>query len=149
MINVFDDSFALVDSIPWDGLSIPTKAVEKAGYTVSYSTTKVNYADIAVKKLTTNKTSVAKASVQSVKGAKKAVTVTVKKVSGAKGYQIRYSTNKKMSGAKSIVSTSTSKKITGLKANTKYYIQVRAYKIDANGKKVYGAWSAQKTVKTK
>ena len=149
LINVFDDSFALVDSIPWDGLSIPTKAVEKAGYTVSYSTTKVNYADIAVKKLTTKKTSVAKASVQNVKGAKKAVTVTAKKVSGAKGYQIRYSTNKKMSGAKSIVSTSTSKKITGLKANTKYYIQVRAYKIDANGKKVYGAWSAQKTVKTK
>lgn len=149
LINVFDASFALVDSIPWDGLSVPAKAVEKAGYTVKYSTTKVNYADIAVRKLTIKSTSVAKASIQSVKGAKKDVTVTAKKVSGAKGYQIRYATNKKMSGAKSIVSTSTSKKITGLKANTKYYIQVRAYKLDTKGKKVYGAWSAPKAVNTK
>lgn len=149
LINVYDSSFALVESIPWDGLSIPTKAVENAGYTVSYSTTKVTYADIAVKKLTLKTTSIAKASLQSVKGAKKAVTVTAKKVSGAKGYQIRYATNKKMTGAKSIVSTGTSKKITGLKAKTKYYVQVRAYKLDAKGKKVYGAWSAQKAVTTK
>ena len=149
LINVFDSSFALVESIPWDGLSIPTKAVENAGYTVSYSTTKVTYADIAVKKLTIKTTGIAKASIQSVKGAKKAVTVTAKKVSGAKGYQIRYAANKKMTGAKSIVSTGTSKKITGLKAKTKYYIQVRAYKLDAKGKKVYGAWSAQKAVTTK
>lgn len=149
LIKVFDDSFALVDSIPWDGLSIPTKAVEKAGYTVNYSKTKVYFSDIAVKKLSIKPVSVAKASIQSVSGSKKAVTVTAKKVSGAKGYQIRYATNKKMTGAKSILSTSISKKITGLKAKTKYYIQVRAYKLDANGKKVYGAWSAQKAVTTK
>lgn len=96
-INVFDDSFALVESIPWDGLSIPTEAVEKAGYTVSYSTTKVNYADIAVKNLTIktvnapnetknvpNKTenvpikkvNVPKASILKVKGAKKHLQTT-------------------------------------------------------------------------
>lgn len=172
-IRIFDATFTLVDSIPWDGLSVPTEAVEKAGYTVSYSTSKVNYADIAAKTLTIkpaassevkpgekpeekpeNKpevkpVSVPKASILKVKGAKKAVTVTAKKISGAKGYQIRYATNKKMSGAKSTLSASASKKITRLKAKKKYYIQVRAYKLDANNKKVFGAWSSVKTVKTK
>lgn len=92
---------------------------------------------------------VPKASILKVKGAKKAVTVTAKKISGAKGYKIRYATNKKMKGTKSALSKGTSKKITDLKKKTKYYIQVRAYKLDANNKKVFGAWSSVKAVKTK
>ena len=44
--------------------------------------------------------------------------------------------------------TSVTKKITGLKAKTKYYVQVRSYKI-VNGKKYYSSWSAKKSVKTK
>lgn len=42
--------------------------------------------------------------------------------------------------------------MTKLKAKTKYYVQVRAYKtVKVNGKKVkiYSAWSKYKTCKTK
>ena len=35
-----------------------------------------------------------------------------------------------------------------LKKKKKYYVRVRAYK-SVSGKKVYGAWSKVKTVKTK
>lgn len=66
------------------------------------------------------------------------------------GYQIKYSKSKSMSGAKTATAgkSATSKKISGLKANTKYYVQVRAYKT-VDGKKYYSDWSAKKSVKTK
>ena len=34
-------------------------------------------------------------------------------------------------------------------AKKKYYIQVCAYKVDGNGKKVKGSWSAKKAIKVK
>lgn len=77
-----------------------------------------------------------------------AFTVKWKKVSGAKGYQIRYSTRSSMSGAKKILTTKKSRKIKKLKAGTKYYVQVRAYK-KSKGKKIYGKWSKKKSVTTK
>ena len=77
-----------------------------------------------------------------------ALTVKWKKVSRAKGYQIRYSTRSSMSGAKRIFSTKRGSKIKKLKAGTKYYVQVRAYK-KSGGKKVYGKWSKKKSVTTK
>ena len=43
---------------------------------------------------------------------------------------------------------STGKKITGLKAKRKYYVQVRTYKI-VKEKKYYSSWSKVKPVKTK
>lgn len=76
-----------------------------------------------------------------------AFTVKWKKASCAKGYQIRYSTKPSMSGAKALRVTSKSKKITKLKAGTKYYVQVRAYKKRGH-KKAYGKWSKKKSVTT-
>lgn len=66
------------------------------------------------------------------------------------GYQIKCSKNKSMKGAKTVTAgkSATSKKVSGLKANTKYYVQVRAYKV-VDGKKYYSDWSAKKSVKTK
>lgn len=66
------------------------------------------------------------------------------------GYQIRYSTKKSMSGAKTIKvgKNVTSKKISGLKANTKYYVQVRAY-LKKGAKTYRSAWSTKTSVKTK
>lgn len=70
-------------------------------------------------------------------------------VSNAKGYQVRYSTDKKM---KKGVKTKTyskygNKKISGLKRRKKYYVQVRAY-TKVGKKKVYSKWSAKKSIKT-
>jgi hypothetical protein len=56
-----------------------------------------------------------------------------------------------MAGAKTKLvakSGTTSLKLTGLKAKTKYYVQIRTYKT-VNGVKFYSAWSAKKSMKTK
>ncbi len=76
------------------------------------------------------------------KGGKKTAKLAWKKVKGAKGYQIKYSTSKKFKKSKTKTKTSKKNKIT-LKKLTKnrYYIKVRAYK-KVNGKKVYGKYSS-------
>ena len=89
-----------------------------------------------------------------VSKAKKAFTVKWKKQNKKtqklfNGYQIRYSTNANMSGAKyaSAGKSSKSKKIKKLAAKTTYYVQVRTY-TKKNGKTYYSNWTT-KTVKTK
>ena len=56
-----------------------------------------------------------------------------------------------MKGSKTLLigkSGVVSKKITKLKKNKKYYVQIRTYKT-VNGKKCYSKWSAKKSIKTK
>lgn len=92
-----------------------------------------------------------KAKIKKVKGYKKALEVSYAKVSGASGYQIQVATDKKFKKNKKSVTAKKSKtkvKISKLKKKKKYYVRVRAYK-SISGKKVYGAWSKVKTVKTK
>ncbi len=79
---------------------------------------------------------------------KKKFTVKVKKVSGAKGYQIRYSLNKSFSTDYFKTTTKTSKTIKTKKSKKYYYVQVRSYKV-VKGVKCYGSWSSTKKVKTK
>ena len=88
-------------------------------------------------------------SISSLKKGKKSFTVSYKKVKDAKGYEIRYSTNSKLKSAKTVTTKSTKATIKKLKKNKKYYVQVRASKLDSMNKKVYGSWSKTKNVKTK
>ena len=87
-----------------------------------------------------------------VKAAKKAISVTWKKVSGVKGYQIQVATDKKFKKNKKTVTIkkqkTTKTTVKKLKAKKKYYVRIRTYKI-MNGKKVYSSWSKVKSVKTK
>lgn len=80
----------------------------------------------------------------------KKIKITLKKITNAQGYQIKYSTSKKF--GKKATKTINSKKLKvtlkKLKAKKKYYIKARAY-ITYNGKKVYGKWSNVKKVKVK
>lgn len=71
--------------------------------------------------------------------------VTIRKVNGAKGYQIRYATNAGMSSAKKVLVSSNKKTISRLKAGKVYYVQARAYKLDSKKNKVYGKWSPVKS----
>lgn len=71
------------------------------------------------------------------------LTVTVKKVSGAAGYQVKYWRYGYPKAAKSVTSTKLSKTITGLKVGKKYCVKVRAYK-KSGTKKIYGSWSKVK-----
>ena len=92
------------------------------------------------------------ASIKKVKGAKKAILVTWKKVSGVNGYEIQVATDKKFKKNKKTVTIkkqkTTKTTVKKLKAKKKYYVRVRTYKI-VNGKKVYSSWSKVKSVKTK
>ena len=79
---------------------------------------------------------------------KKSLTVKWRKVNGVKGYQLRYATNKKMKKAK-IITITKNKLVIKKLAKKKYYIQVCAYKVNSNGKKVKGKWSSKKAIKVK
>lgn len=84
--------------------------------------------------------------VTNVKGKK--AKVTVKKASSISGYQIQYGTKKNFKGAKSVKTTATTKTLTKLAKNKKYYVRVRTYKV-VNGKTYYSSWSGSKTVTIK
>lgn len=78
----------------------------------------------------------------------KSITVKWKKITGAGGYQLQYSTSSKFKGKK----TKNTKSITclckKLKKNKKYYFRVRAYRI-SDKKKIYGCWSKTKKITVK
>ena len=78
----------------------------------------------------------------------KAVVVKFKKVYGQNGVQVCYSTDKSFKGAKYAVSGGTSKTLINLRSKKTYYFKIRAYRT-VNGKKVYGPYSAVKSIKIK
>ncbi len=82
----------------------------------------------------------------SVKSKKKKLAVTWKKVTGARGYQIYYSTSKKFKKKKQRTVKKNKVTLKKLKTGRTYYVKVRAYTVDGN-RKVYGKWS--KVVKKK
>lgn len=76
--------------------------------------------------------------------------ISWKKVSGAAGYEVIYSTDKKLKKATKKLSTKKTNCVSKkLKKGKNYYIKVRAYKKDKNGKKVYGSYSTIKKIKVK
>ena len=79
----------------------------------------------------------------------KRMTVKWKKVSGALGYQLQYSTKKKFSSnVKKKNFTITSASFSKLIKKKTYYVRVRAY-VKINGKTKYSSWSKVKSVKIK
>ena len=87
-----------------------------------------------------------------VEAQKKQMKVTWKKAKGSvTGYQIAYAANSKFKGAKQKLVKGASKisaAVKNLTGGKKYFVRVRAYK-NVNGKKLYGAWSAVKSVAVK
>lgn len=71
------------------------------------------------------------------------VTLACKKISGMTGYQIQYSSNKKMKKAKSKITHKASTMIKRLEKKKTIYFRVRAFKVKA-GKRIYGSWSKVK-----
>lgn len=74
--------------------------------------------------------------------------VTFKKISEADGYQIWYSTSKKFSKASKKTVKNNSVTLKKLKKGKRYYVKVKAYTENLNGKG-YGKFSAIKKVKIK
>lgn len=123
-----------------------TSGTTKAPETVKQTTT-ANKDDSTKVKL--GKTKIAKASKK--KNVKK-IKLTLKKIKGAKGYQVKVSTSKKFK--KKTTVTKTVKKLTNtinikkLKVVKKYYIKARAFS-KTKGTTSYGKWSKVKAVKIK
>ena len=121
-----------------------TLGTTKAPETVQQTTT-ANKVDSTKVKL--GKTKIAKASKK--KNVKK-IKLTLKKIKGAKGYQVKVSTSKKFK--KKTTVTKTIKKLTNtinikkLKVVKKYYIKARAFS-KTKGTISYGKWSKVKVVK--
>lgn len=80
--------------------------------------------------------------------AKAKLSVSFKAASGAKGYEVQYSTKKSMASAKTVASTKTKVSISKLKAKTNYYVRVRSYRV-VDGKKYYSKWTSVTKVTTK
>lgn len=79
----------------------------------------------------------------------KTLKVSWSKVSGAKGYQVRYATSSSFKNSKTTTTTSSYKTLKSLKKGKTYYVKVRAYKVNANGTKTYGTYSTVKKLKVK
>lgn len=74
--------------------------------------------------------------------------ITFGAVSKAKGYEVQYGTKKNFSNA--VTKTVKKRSLTlKLKSRKTYYVRVRAYKLDAEGAKHYGKWSARAKLKLK
>ena len=93
----------------------------------------------------TNTTTVkapAKTTVKLSKAKKTSIKVSWKKISGVAAYQIQYSTSKNFKKAKTVKvsAKSASKVLKKLKKNKKYYVRVRAKKLNLIEEDVYSKW---------
>lgn len=98
-------------------------------------------------KSTGTKLSVGKAAISKVTLRKKKVTVSIKKMSGASGYQVQIASDKKIKKNVKSINAKGRKAVYKKWKQKKCYVRVRAYQKDSSGKRVYGKWSAVKKAK--
>lgn len=145
------------------------KTIAASNYTVSYSnsnskktgtytaTVKFNGKNYTgTKKLTykINAKAAAKTTVKLSKAKKTSLKASWSKVANATSYEVQYGTSKSFKGAKTVKvsSKSSSKVLTKLKKNKKYYVRVRAVrtvKVDNKNTTLRASWSSAKNLKTK
>ena len=145
------------------------KTIAASNFTVSYSnsnskkpgtytaTVKFNGKNYAgTKKLTykINAKAPAKTTVKLSKAKKTSLKASWSKVANATSYEVQYGTSKSFKGAKTVKvsSKSSSKVLTKLKKNKKYYVRVRAVrtvKVDNKNTTLRASWSSAKNLKTK
>jgi len=93
------------------------------------------------------KVSVGMAKISKLKNVKgKKVKLSIKKVSGAKGYLVYYASNKKFNQYNAVSTTKATATLKKLSKGKRYYIKIRAYKVDSTGTKIYGKWSSIKFI---
>ncbi len=123
-----------------------------ASATVNVTAPKQEEKEDEKEKEETPETKPAKTSISKLTSSKKSgIKVTWKK-KNADGYQVRYATTKSFKSyrTKTVSKGSmTSTNLKNLKKGKTYYVKVRAYKLDENGKKIYGRFSQAKKIKNK
>lgn len=153
--DFFFDPGPLGDNAAYRSVSVIVKGTKQDEVKDSEPATTPSTTQPTTKPSTTKNTETVKpikTSIKKLSKGKKKFTVTWSKISGVKGYQIQYSTDKKFKkNNKSVTVTkqkTTKATVKNLKSKKKYYVRVRTYKT-VNGKKVYSSWSKVKSVKTK
>ena len=144
------------------------KTVSSSNYTVSYASGRKNVGTYTVKvsfkknysgnktlsfiinpKGTTIKSLTAASKALNIKWPKQSAKMASSRITG---YQIQLATNKSFTkNVKNVTVkgySKVSKKVTGLKKKTTYYVRIRSY-MTVNGKTYYSPWSSIKTRKTK
>ena len=134
-------------------LSGASKATSFSSYEVSKPAASTSTSTTGTSKTTaTTKVTVKKSAIKKAVRSKnnKKIKFTLKKVSGATGYQIKYSTKKKFTKktTKTVKVKKTTKTVTKVKKKKIYYAKVRAYKT-VKGKTYYSKWSAVKKIKVR
>ena len=97
-------------------------------------------------------TAPAKVKISKLTAGKKKLTVTWKKVAGAKGYRVQIARNRGFTKSLKTynVSANTFKKVfSRLKKKTTYYVRINAFSNDEDGNKLIGKYSTVKKKKTK
>ncbi len=96
---------------------------------------------------------ISKVKLYSVKAKKKALVVKWRKIDDVKGYEVQYALNKKFTKNKKKKRIKSANKtaftIKKLKNGNTYFIRVRAYELNSDGKIVYGKWSKVKKIRIK
>ena len=153
--DFFFDPGPLGDNAAYRSVSVIVKGTKQDEVKDSKPATTPSTTQPTTKPSTTKNTETVKpkkTSIKKLSKGKKKFTVTWAKVSGVKGYQIQYSSDKKFKkNNKSVTVTkqkTTKATVKKLKSKKKYYVRVRTYKT-VNGKKIYSSWSKVKSVKTK
>lgn len=153
--DFFFDPGPLGDNAAYRSVIVMVKGTKQDEVKDSKPATTPSTTQPTTKPSTTKNTETAKpkkTSIKKLSKGKKKFTVTWAKVSGVKGYQIQYSSDKKFKkNNKSVTVTkqkTTKATVKKLKSKKKYYVRVRTYKT-VNGKKIYSSWSKVKSVKTK
>ena len=137
--NAADESSDLAaDQTAGFSLQAATTVVKNIGQTVAAVFTKSVKKPAQVKKLTLTNP------------AKGKLRIRYQKVTGAKGYEIVYATNRTLTASKVVLDVKKTKAdVTELPQGKTYYVKVRAYKTDENGKKIYGKYSSKKKITIK
>lgn len=79
---------------------------------------------------------------------KKNMKLSWKKVSNITGYEVSYVTKRNLKDVPPKTTKKTTYTLKDLAPNKTYYVKVRAYRTDASGTRVYGAWSKSTTLKS-
>ena len=130
-------------------VTIAKNFVGKATITVTASATKTYQETVKKVTVTVNPAKVKLTGVKNYKGKK--LKASWKKNTKGTGYQIQYSTSSKFKSAKTVTVKgykSTSKTITKLTKNKKYYVRVRTYKT-VSKVNYYSGWSNVKSITIK
>ncbi len=128
--------------------SVSTSKISK----VRCMAVKDTYLDSEVISLSTSKVTdtISKTKISSKSAKKNAVTLTLKKITNATGYQVQYSATKsKISSGKKKTSSSRKIKIGSLEENKTYYFRVRTRGKSRAGSTIYSEWSSVVKIKTK